>query len=123
MTVSLVMTEIFFLGIFGKILFSTEGLHMSTMKIKTPCNKLIISLKTKYFQTLSRPILHESAKPKSSENHVIPMIINILKMILKLLLFRCVLGDTRYSLDSSLVKRQVSNNFLVVKVKNTRFVV
>ena len=124
-TDSLVITEIFFLGsiILGNILLSTEGLQISTINMRTPCDKLMMSLKTKYFHTLSLPYIQERTKPKSSENHVIPMMINILKMILKLLLFRCVRGDTRYSLDSNLVNFQVSNNFLVVNMKKTRFVV
>ena len=123
-TDSLVITEIFFLGsIRGNILLSTEGLQISTINMRTPCDKLMMSLKTKYFHTLSLPYIQERTKPKSSENHVIPMMINILKMILKLLLFRCVRGDTRYSLDSNLVNFQVSNNFLVVNMKKTRFVV
>ena len=76
------------LGILGSHLPMTEGLQMRTMKMSTPCNKLIMSLSTKYFQTLSLPQIQDKMKPKSSENQVTPMMTKILKMTLKLLLFR-----------------------------------
>ena len=66
----------------------TDGLQMRTMKMSTPCSKLIMSLRTKYFQTLSLPQIQDKMKPKSSENQVTPIMTKILKITLKLLLFR-----------------------------------
>ena len=76
------------LGISGIHLPMTEGLQIRTMKMRTPCNKLIMSLSTKYFQTLSLPQIQDKMKPKSSENQVTPMMTKILKITLKLLLLR-----------------------------------
>ena len=113
------------LGISGIHLPMTEGLQIRTMKMRTPCNKLIMSLSTKYFQTLSLPQIQDKMKPKSSENQVTPMMTKILKMTLKLLLFRWARGETRNSFVSrfAFVSLHVSYSFLDVSTKKTRFAV
>ena len=114
------------LGILGSHLPMTEGLQMRTMKMSTPCNKLIMSLSTKYFQTLSLPQIQDKMKPKSSENQVTPIMTKILKITLKLLLFRWARGEIRNSLlvpRLACVSLHVSYSFLDVSTKKTRFAV